>query len=90
MTTYCYEIRAFQLLWKGTNKLEWKVFILITFLVLFLGLSPSDEFDEAEANMIVDSTHDLRAKLIRIRFESDPDKKVMTCAKNSLIVERID
>ena len=40
--------------------------------------------------MIVDSTHDLRAKLIRIRFESDPDKKVMTCAKNSLIVQRID
>lgn len=39
------------------------------------GLSPSDEFDEAEADMIVDSTHDLRAKLIRIRFESDPDKK---------------
>ena len=36
--------------------------------------------------MIVDSTYDLRAKLIRIRFESDPDKKVMTCVKNSLIV----
>ena len=86
MTTCCYEIIAFQLLWKGTNELEWKVFILITFLVLFLGLSPSDEFDEAEANMIVDSTYDLRAKLIRIRFESDPDKKVMTCVKNSLIV----
>ena len=40
--------------------------------------------------MIVDSTYDLRAKLIRIRFESDPDKKVTTCAKNSLILQRID
>lgn len=40
--------------------------------------------------MIVDSTYDLRAKLIRIRFESDPDKKVMTCTKSNLVVQTID
>ena len=64
--------------------------ILITFLILLLGLSPSEEFDEAEADMIVDGTNDLRVKLIRIRFESDPEREVMTCAKNNLIVQMID
>ena len=72
------------------GKMNKEIFILITFLILLLGLSPSEEFDEAEADMVVDSTYDLRGKLIRIRFESDPERKVMTCAKNILIVQTID
>ena len=40
------------------------------------GLSPSDSFDEALADMIHDGVNDLRNDLAKGHFEKDEEKKV--------------
>ena len=40
------------------------------------GLSPSDSFDEAQADMIVDGVNDLRVAMVKAHFEKDEEEKV--------------
>ena len=46
-------------------------------IVFFLGLCPSDSYDEGVADMICDGVNDLVNVLIKIIFEKDETKKVM-------------
>ena len=45
-------------------------------MLYLLGLSPTDSFDEAIADMISDGVDDLRNGLTRFFFEKDEAKKV--------------
>ena len=48
------------------------------------GLSPSDSFDEALADMIHDGVNDLRNDLAKGHFEKDEAKKVRFFSLNSI------
>ena len=48
------------------------------------GLSPSDSFDEALADMIHDGVNDLRNDLAKGHFEKDETKKVRFFSLNSI------
>ena len=54
------------------------------FLINLPGLSPSDSFDEAVADMIHDGVNDLRSLLLKAHFEKDEAAKVrfhsLTCS----------
>ena len=45
-------------------------------LIYLSGLSPSDSFDEAQADMIVDGVNDLRVAMVKAHFEKDEEEKV--------------
>ena len=49
------------------------------------GLSPSDSFDEALADMIHDGVNDLRNDLAKGHFEKDETKKVRFHSLNSIL-----
>ena len=40
------------------------------------GLTPSDSFDEAQADMIVDGVDDLRVAMAKAHFQKDEEEKV--------------
>ena len=50
---------------------------LLICTVGFLGLCPSDSFDEALADSLSDGALDLRERLIKIYYEQDAERKVM-------------
>ena len=52
------------------------VFVKIPWEFFHLGLSPSDSFDEAIADMISDGVEDVVANIIEAFMEKDEDKKV--------------
>ena len=52
------------------------VFVKTPWVCFHLGLSPSDSFDEAIADMISDGVEDVVANIIEAFMEKDEDKKV--------------
>ena len=45
-------------------------------LIYLSGLSPSDSFDEAQADMILGGVDDLRVAMIKAHFQKDEEEKV--------------
>ena len=45
-------------------------------LIYLSGLTPSDSFDEAQADMIVDGVDDLRVAMVKAHFQKDEEEKV--------------
>ena len=50
---------------------------IMFYFLLYLGLSPTDSFDQAMADMIVGGVDDLFQGMIKIHFEKDEAKKVL-------------
>ena len=45
-------------------------------LIYLSGLSPSDSFDEAQADMILGGVDDLRVAMVKAHFQKDEEEKV--------------
>ena len=53
-----------------------KPWFLNYILIYLSGLSPSDSFDEAQADMILGGVDDLRGAMVKAHFQKDEEEKV--------------
>ena len=79
---YCYWGKENCSLYGGLRYIEVRYIEVPLYLS---GLSPSDSFDEALADMIHDGVNDLRNDLAKGHFEKDETKKVQFFSLNSIL-----
>ena len=67
---------SFEQLVKGLTLCKAKSWFSNYILIYLSGLTPSDSFDEAQADMIVDGVEDLRVAMVKAHFQKDEEEKV--------------